>query len=69
MARIMMTGKPKLKNYLQRYDTDVRICQRQFERDGKPNEIMNRKMQNDMLDILEYVLEHREELMKLDLDV
>ena len=69
MARTLMAGKPKLKDYLQRYDTDVRICQRQFERDGKPNEIMNRKMQNDMLDILDYVLEHREELMALDLDV
>ena len=69
MARIMMAGEPKLKNYLQRYDTDVRICQRQFERDGKPNEIMNKKIQNDMLDILEYVLEHREELMTLDLNV
>ena len=69
MARILMTGEPKLKNYLQRYDTDVRICQSQFARAGKPNEIMNRKKQNDMLDILEYVLEHREELMALDLDV
>ena len=66
MAKVLMTGEPKLKNYLQRYDTDVRICQRQYERDGKPNEIMNRKMQNDMLDILLYVLDHREELMKLD---
>ena len=69
MARILMTGEPKLKNYLQRYDTDVRICQRQFERDGKPHEIMSRKIQNDMIDIVEYVLEHREELMALDLDV
>ena len=69
MPKVLMTGKPKLKNYLHRYDMDVRICQRQYERDGKPNEIMNRKTQNDMLDILMYVLEHREELMALDLDV
>ena len=41
MARILMAGKSKLKNYIQRYE----------------------------LDILEYVLEHREELMKLDIDV
>lgn len=66
MARMLIIGDPKLKNYLQRYDTDLRICQRQQDRDGKPHEIMSRKIQNDMLDILEYVLDHREELMKLD---
>lgn len=41
MARILMAGKSKLKNYIQRYE----------------------------LDILEYVLEYLEKLMKLDLGV